>query len=169
VANRVGEENRGWYVAMDALSFERAGIGATIKYEQAIARLVEHIGTPEGRAQLRDGWERGARQEIARRYVEMRVLYNIARYSVSNPLPGYEASVNQLFSAELHQRLAPRARRCSAGTGCCGSAGAHRSAPTSPTCAGTPWPRRSSAARRRSSATSSPRGASASLVPRRIT
>jgi alkylation response protein AidB-like acyl-CoA dehydrogenase len=106
VANRVGEENRGWYVAMDALSFERAGIGATIKYEQAIARLVEHIGTPEGREQLREGWERGARQEIARRYVEMRVLYNIARYSVTNPVPGYEASVNQLFSAELHQRLA---------------------------------------------------------------
>jgi alkylation response protein AidB-like acyl-CoA dehydrogenase len=106
VANRVGEENRGWYVAMDALSFERAGIGATIKYEQAIARLVEHIGTPEGREQLRDGWERGARQEIARRYVEMRVLYNIARFSVTNPVPGYEASVNQLFSAELHQRLA---------------------------------------------------------------
>jgi alkylation response protein AidB-like acyl-CoA dehydrogenase len=106
VAHRVGEENRGWYVAMDALSFERAGIGATIKYEQAIARLVEHIGTPEGREQLREGWERGARQEIARRYVEMRVLYNIARYSVTNPVPGYEASVNQLFSAELHQRLA---------------------------------------------------------------
>ncbi|MHA6621716.1 acyl-CoA dehydrogenase family protein [Pseudonocardia sp. DLS-67] len=106
VANRVGEENRGWYVAMDALSFERAGIGATIKYEQAIARLVEHIGTPEGRERLREGWERGARQEIARRYVEMRVLYNIARYSVTNPVPGYEASVNQLFSAELHQRLA---------------------------------------------------------------
>jgi alkylation response protein AidB-like acyl-CoA dehydrogenase len=106
VANRVGEENRGWYVAMDALSFERAGIGATIKYEQAIARLVEHIGTPEGREHLREGWERGARQEIARRYIEMRVLYNIARYSVTNPVPGYEASVNQLFSAELHQRIA---------------------------------------------------------------
>jgi alkylation response protein AidB-like acyl-CoA dehydrogenase len=110
VANRVGEENRGWYVAMDALSFERAGIGATIKYEQAIARLVEHIGTPEGRAHLRAGWERGARGEIARRYTEMRVLYNIARYTVSKAaaggVPGYEASVNQLFSAELHQRLA---------------------------------------------------------------
>jgi alkylation response protein AidB-like acyl-CoA dehydrogenase len=25
---------------------------------------------------------------------------------VTNPVPGYEASVNQLFSAELHQRLA---------------------------------------------------------------
>jgi alkylation response protein AidB-like acyl-CoA dehydrogenase len=106
VANRVGEENRGWYVAMDALSFERAGIGATIKYEQAIARLVEHIGSPEGREHLREGWEHGVRQDIARRYIEMRALYNIARYSVSNAVPGYEASVNQLFSAELHQRLA---------------------------------------------------------------
>jgi alkylation response protein AidB-like acyl-CoA dehydrogenase len=110
VANRVGEENRGWYVAMDALSFERAGIGATIKYEQAIARLVEHIGSPEGREHLREGWQHGVRQEIARRYIEMRVLYNIARYTVSKQaaggVPGYEASVNQLFSAELHQRLA---------------------------------------------------------------
>jgi alkylation response protein AidB-like acyl-CoA dehydrogenase len=110
VANRVGEENKGWYVAMDALSFERAGIGATVKYEQAISRLVEHIGTPEGREQLREGWERGTRQEIARRYTEIRVLYNVARYTVSKQaaggVPGYEASVNQLFSAELHQRLA---------------------------------------------------------------
>ncbi len=115
VANRVGEQNRGWYVAMDALSFERAGIGATIKYEQALARLVEHIGSPEGRDHLREGFEHGTRQEIARRYTEMRVLYNIARYTVSKQtvseqdgggVPGYEASVNQLFSAELHQRLA---------------------------------------------------------------
>lgn len=110
VANRVGEENRGWYVAMDALSFERAGIGATIKYEQAINRLVAHIGTPEGRAQLREGWTHRTRHEIARRYTEVRVLYNIARYTVSKAatgaVPGYEASVNQLFSAELHQRLA---------------------------------------------------------------
>ncbi len=39
MANRVGEENRGWYVAMDALSFERAGIGATVKFEQALSDL----------------------------------------------------------------------------------------------------------------------------------
>lgn len=110
VANRVGEENRGWYVAMDALSFERAGIGATIKHEQALARLVEHIGSADGAEQVREGWQHGARAEIARRYTEMRVLYNLARYTVSKQaagaVPGYEASVNQLFSAELHQRLA---------------------------------------------------------------
>jgi alkylation response protein AidB-like acyl-CoA dehydrogenase len=110
VANRVGEQDRGWYVAMDALSFERAGIGATIKFEQALAQLVDYIGSDVGYDQLREGWTSGARGEIARRYTEVRVLYNIARYTVSKQaagaVPGYEASVNQLFSAELHQRLA---------------------------------------------------------------
>jgi alkylation response protein AidB-like acyl-CoA dehydrogenase len=110
VANRVGEENRGWYVAMDALSFERAGIGATIKYEQALAELVRFIDSDEGRAYLRDDFGSGLRHEIARRYTEVRVLYNLARYTVSKQaagaVPGYEASVNQLFGAELHQRLA---------------------------------------------------------------
>jgi alkylation response protein AidB-like acyl-CoA dehydrogenase len=102
VCNRVGEENRGWYVAMDALSFERAGIGATVKFEQALSRLVGHVRANGGSDVLR--------HEIARRYIEMRVLYNLARYTVSRQahgdVPGYEASVNQLFGAELAQRLA---------------------------------------------------------------
>ena len=110
VANRVGEENRGWYVAMTALGFERAGIGATIKYEQALAELVKYLGSDEGRGFLREDWGSSVRHEIARRYTEIRVLYNLARYTVSKQaaggVPGYEASVNQLFSAELHQRLA---------------------------------------------------------------
>lgn len=109
-ANRVGEENRGWYVAMTALSFERAGIGATIKYEQALSELVGYLRSPEGRAFLRDDTRAALRQEIARRHTEIRVQYNLARYTVSRQaaggVPGYEASVNQLFGAELHQRLA---------------------------------------------------------------
>jgi len=105
VRNRVGEENMGWYVAMTALSFERAGIGATVKFEQALSELVGHVrahGLGPDRAALR--------HEIARRYTEMRVLYNLARYTMSQQaaggVPGYEASVNQLFGAELAQRLA---------------------------------------------------------------
>jgi len=109
VANRVGDENRGWYVAMTALSFERAGIGATIKFEQALRQLVEYVGSDEGRRYLRDDLGM-LRHEIAQRYTEIRVLYNLARYTVSRQIaggtPGYEASVNQLFGAELAQRLA---------------------------------------------------------------
>lgn len=103
VDNRVGEENRGWYVAMSALSFERAGIGATVKFEQALSTLVTYLR--EHPDEMRPDTA-GLRLEIARRYAEIRVLYNLARYSASVEEPGYEASVNQLFGAELHQRLA---------------------------------------------------------------
>ena len=108
VANRVGDENRGWYVAMTALSFERAGIGATIKFEQALERLIDYVRSDEGQRYLRA--DLGLlRYEIAQRYAEIRVARNLARYTVSRQaggVPGYEASVSQLFGAELHQRLA---------------------------------------------------------------
>jgi len=100
VDNRIGEENKGWYVAMSALSFERAGIGATVKFEQALSTLVDYLKSHENEVRP------GVRLEIARRHAEIRVLYNLARYSASVEEPGYEASVNQLFGAELHQRLA---------------------------------------------------------------
>jgi alkylation response protein AidB-like acyl-CoA dehydrogenase len=105
VAHRVGSENGGWRVAMSALSFERAGIGATVKFEQALSTLVEYLTSADGRAAARPDTA-GLRLEIARRYTEIRVLYNLARYSASTVDPGYEASVNMLFGAELHQRLA---------------------------------------------------------------
>ena len=109
VANRVGAENQGWYVAMDALSFERAGIGACVKMEQALADLVTYLRSEQGQRVVRA--DRGAlRHEIARRYAEIRIACNLARYTVSvqakGGVPGYEASVNQLFGAELLQRLA---------------------------------------------------------------
>ncbi len=112
VANRVGEENRGWYVAMTTLTAERSGIGATIKYEQALGQLVDHLSehANNGDGLVRPDWKTAVRHDVARRYTEMRVLYNLARYTTSilaaGETPGYEASANQLFSAELHQRLA---------------------------------------------------------------
>jgi hypothetical protein len=109
VANRVGAENAGWYVAMDALSFERAGIGACVKMEQALADLVAYLRSEDGSRFARA--DRGVlRHELARRYAEIKIAYNLARYTVSvqakGGVPGYEASVNQLFGAELLQRLA---------------------------------------------------------------
>lgn len=110
VVNRVGEENRGWYVGMSTLEFERSGIGSTIRYEHALSRLIEFVRSEEGRQYLRDDWWNAVRHEIAQRYIEIRVLYNLVLHAVSKQAsgepPGYEASVNQIFSAELHQRLA---------------------------------------------------------------
>jgi len=110
VANRVGEENGGWRVAMATLGYERSGIGSTIRFEQALARLVALIREGKGRDRLRADWRTAVRHEIAQRHIEIRVLHNLVRHAVSlqaaGEPPGTEASVNQLFGAELHQRLA---------------------------------------------------------------
>lgn len=110
--NLVGGENNGWYVAMTALGFERAGIGAVVKYEQAVAALVAHLRADDA-STPRTADRSRLRHDIVRRYVEVRVLYDLARYTVSRERAestvGYEASVNQLFGAELHQRLASTA------------------------------------------------------------
>lgn len=110
VGNRVGEENRGWYAAMTTLTHERAGIGATIKFEQALGELVDFVGSDAGAPFVRTDWGDSLRHEIARRHTEIRVLANLARFTVSKQasgdVPEYEASINQLFGAELHQRLA---------------------------------------------------------------
>lgn len=109
VANRVGEENRGFYVAMATLAFERSGIGATIKYEQSLSRLIDFVRSEEAKPYLREDWKQSVRHELAQRYIEIRVLYNLALNTVSKQaageIPDYEASLNQLFSSELHQRL----------------------------------------------------------------
>jgi alkylation response protein AidB-like acyl-CoA dehydrogenase len=109
VGNRVGEENRGWYVAMSTLGYERSGIGSVVRYEQRLRRLIAFVKSDKGRRYLRPDWRASIRHEIAQRMIEIRVLYNLALHSVSKleagEVPDYEASINQLFSAELHQRL----------------------------------------------------------------
>lgn len=110
VSNRVGEENKGFYVAMTTLGFERSGIGATIKYEKALARLIELVRSSQGAPYRRGDFGDVIRHEIAQRSIEVRVLRNLALRTISKQAageaPDYEASINQLFSAELHQRLA---------------------------------------------------------------
>ncbi len=107
---RIGDENRGWYVAMSALTFERSGIGAVIKYELALRDLIAYARSDEGRRLVRDDWRETLRDELARRHVDIRVLYSLALTMAAQQAagvePGYEASVNQMLGAELHQRLA---------------------------------------------------------------
>ncbi|MFQ5564064.1 MAG: acyl-CoA dehydrogenase family protein [Parvularculaceae bacterium] len=108
--NRVGEENHGWRVAMATLDFERSGIGATIKCEQALNRLIRFIHSDEGKAYLRSDWRQSVRHEIAERYIEIRVLYNLALSAASKSAAGETASdtasINRLFGAAVYQRLA---------------------------------------------------------------
>ncbi|WP_216216961.1 acyl-CoA dehydrogenase family protein [Amycolatopsis aidingensis] len=107
--NLVGAENRGWYVAMSALAFERAGIGATVKFERAVHDLIGYLRSPRG-AGFRRADTAVPRHELAQRYIELRVQHNLARLAAcredAGGVPEYEASISQLRGAELHQRLA---------------------------------------------------------------
>ena len=110
VSQRVGEENRGWYVAMATLDFERSGIGGTIKYRNELQRLIDFMRSDESKRYIRGDARDVLRQEIAQRYIEIEVLYQLGVRTVSmqaaGEIPNYEASVSLLFGSIVHQNLA---------------------------------------------------------------
>lgn len=101
-ANLIGEENRGWYVAMTTLDFERSGISGTVSLQQDVLDLV-------GFAKEAGKWEQwGAR--LADLYVGAEVgrmmSIQIASLQERGEVPNHEASVVKLFSSELGQNFA---------------------------------------------------------------
>ena len=107
--NVIGDENRGLYVGMTLLDFERSGIGGAVGYRRQLNELREYLHTDQGIAHTRHDMD-PVRSEIADRAIETEVLFNFAFRIVSMQDAGlianYEASVNKLFGSELHQRLA---------------------------------------------------------------
>ena len=49
----VGEENRGWYVAMTLLDNERSNIAGAVRMERTIRQLIEYVGSAEGERKSR--------------------------------------------------------------------------------------------------------------------
>ncbi len=99
---RIGEENRGWYVAMTTLDFERSGIAGAIGLQLNILDLVEMVkplpaGSPD-------------RMELAELYLASEVArqmsYQVAALQDRDEVPNYEASMVKLFSSELSRRFA---------------------------------------------------------------
>jgi alkylation response protein AidB-like acyl-CoA dehydrogenase len=116
--NLVGDENRGWYVAMTLLDFERSNIVAAVGARRTINELIEDIGA-EGVTATSP-----VRLAIADRYIETEVMFNFSFRIISmqnrGVIPNYEASTSKLFASELNQRLALTASRAFglAGTRC---------------------------------------------------
>ena len=108
--NLVGEENRGWYIGMTLLDFERSGIGGAISYRRTLEELIELLNSEECERVARSDWKTATRLEIADRATEIEVLFNFAFRIVSmqstGQIPNYEASMNKLFGSEIHQRVA---------------------------------------------------------------
>jgi alkylation response protein AidB-like acyl-CoA dehydrogenase len=105
VANRVGEENNGWYVAMTLLDFERSSVATiaaqTRTLEQLAACLREIDRGAAARAVLRhhlaDLW-------ISNETGRM-LSYRVGWMQEAGRVPNYEASVVKVFATELGQRI----------------------------------------------------------------
>ena len=100
--NRVGEENRGWYIGATLLDFERSGIGQAIGAHHTVMELVQ-LAKEQGVSET-------MRAELADRLIEADVSrflsYRIISMQKRGLIPNYEASVNKMYYSELQQRIA---------------------------------------------------------------
>ena len=108
VRNRVGEENRGWYVGMTLLDFERSNITGAVNGKRTLDRLTAFMKTADGKA--KSPGAKANRLAVADRYIEVDVMFNFSFRIISmqnrGMVPNYEASVSKLFNSEMNQKIA---------------------------------------------------------------
>jgi alkylation response protein AidB-like acyl-CoA dehydrogenase len=105
---QIGEKNKGWYIAMGTLEFERSGIGATVMRENAVrdliklAKEIQRNDQPLSKNPI-------ARQKLAQFFIDVSVLRYTGLRALTGQLrgerPGPETLVGNLFGVELNQRL----------------------------------------------------------------
>jgi alkylation response protein AidB-like acyl-CoA dehydrogenase len=102
--NLVGELNRGWYVGMATLDFERSAIGSSAAARRNLEDLVAVVSAS---GHPIDGVQR---QELADRFIEAEVAHMLSLRVLSMQdrqlVPNHEASVVKVYSTELNQRTA---------------------------------------------------------------
>jgi len=105
----LGELNRGWYVAMTTLAFERSSIVNAISLEQLLGEVIEATRP------FRRPDDVVARHELADRSIEAKVAillsHEVATLQTKGLMPTQEASVTKLYCSELGQRIARTAIR----------------------------------------------------------
>ncbi|HEU0020272.1 MAG TPA: acyl-CoA dehydrogenase family protein [Dehalococcoidia bacterium] len=105
--NVVGGENRGWYVAVTLLDFERSGIDYSAMGRRLLDEVREYaIETRRnGCPLIETPWVRNL---LAERYIECEVArlmaYNVAYLQGEGLVPNKEASISKVFGSEALQR-----------------------------------------------------------------
>ena len=107
-ANGVGDEDRGWYVAVTLLDFERSGID----YSASARRMLDDIREfatetkRNGQPLIEIPW---VRTLMADRYIDCEVArlmaYNVAYMQSQDLIPTKEASMSKVFGSETVQRV----------------------------------------------------------------
>jgi len=110
VKNRVGEENRGWYVAVTLMDFERSRIRQAVAFRREFNEINEYIHSEEGQQKAVKKDMTAVRLDMAERYIETEIAFNMAFRVVSlqarGVVPNYEASMLQMSLYEAVQRTA---------------------------------------------------------------
>ena len=107
----LGDLNNGWYVAITALSNERAnlGTGAYVGFKNSIDSLIEKANT-RSRNGKKLGEDPIVRQKIAQLATEVEVFrLNMTRTLskiIKGDTPGPEGSILKLYWSEMNQRIA---------------------------------------------------------------
>ncbi len=107
VENRVGPENRGWYVALTPLNLERTGILRVGAARRWLDDLLSYL-----RSCPRHLWAvdlARVRRRLAEHHIEIEVgrwlCYRVAWLQDRGQLPVREASQSKVFTTEMAQRL----------------------------------------------------------------
>ena len=107
--NMVGERNRGWYVTLSTMNFERSGIGRFSQQRRLLEELVRYCKETvrHGKPLAED---QRIRSELAQRAIEIAagraMAYRIAWLQTKGELVAAEASASKVFGSELSQRIA---------------------------------------------------------------
>lgn len=104
----VGEKNKGWYISMGTLEFERSNASSAVGQLNVLNNLIELTRKMEreGRPLSKDS---AVRQQLAQFYIEI----NVGKYmglraltrQLRGEMPGPESALGSLLSMELSQRL----------------------------------------------------------------
>ncbi|OAI44547.1 hypothetical protein AYO38_00175 [bacterium SCGC AG-212-C10] len=112
VRNRIGEENRGWYVGTTTLDFERSNIARAILAKKQVVKLSNYVrdraaaGNPVPAINRRELVERAIESEVCQGF-----SYSVISVQARGGVPNMEASMCKMYGSELTQRLSWTAMR----------------------------------------------------------
>jgi alkylation response protein AidB-like acyl-CoA dehydrogenase len=112
---RVGEENRGWYIGMTTLDFERSNISSAAAYRRTLEMLTDYVkehGT--GNKEQGSGADLGKDRDATRmaladlavgNEVGRYLSYRVANMQERGQIPNYESSAAKVYHSEYAQKL----------------------------------------------------------------
>jgi alkylation response protein AidB-like acyl-CoA dehydrogenase len=104
-SNRVGEENRGWYIATTTLDYERSSVANSAACRRLVARLPPVLQT----AVAREPDDLVGRHAVADLAISAEIgrwlCFRVVSLQAHGEVPNMEASVAKLFNSELLQRI----------------------------------------------------------------